>query len=124
MLDKRSARLLDVILDLCGQDGAYKILEIPEMQNGMLPRFKIDIEVLSQILKFLAAADMIDIKYNDENVYCVAVLPKGRLFEEERQRARDNRVLGRGMAVIIIMGSFFAAIIGAVIGGVLVAYLG
>ena len=108
-------------MSTCGEDGAYKIIENEDLRKGLAPRFKVDDEMVSQMVKFLAAGDLIDIKYSDDKVHCIAILPKGRIFEEEKARQIESRTLGKGIAFLIITGSFFAAIIGAVIGGVIVA---
>ena len=123
MLDKRSFKLLDVILKICGEDGSYKIIEFADISRAMLPRYKIDNENILQIIKFLAAAELIDIKYTDENVICVAILPKGRIYEEERSTQKQNKILGKGMVFFIIFGSFLAGILGAIIGGLIGSFL-
>ena len=116
--------MLEIILKICGEDGSYKIIEISDLQKGMLPKYRVDSELLAQMIKFLAAADLIDIKYSDENVYCIAILPKGRIYEEQNQEKKHNKVITRGMAFFIIFGSFLAAIIGAAVAGVVLAWLG
>ena len=122
MLDKRTKRLLDALLQICGEDGTYKIVEIIDMLRVM-SRYKMDAEVLGQCLRFLADAEMIDIKHADDAVYAIAILPKGRVHEETEGRKRNNAVLGRGLVFLIVFGSFLAAIVGAVVGGVLVGLL-
>jgi len=121
MLDKRTTRLLNVILQICGEDGAYKIIEISDLGKAMLPRHNNDEEVIMQMVKFLAAADMIDVKYSDESVICIAILPKGRIYEEEHAKVVNHKSLTRGMAALIIFGSFLAAIIGAVVASVILS---
>jgi len=118
LLDKRSYRLLESLIEICGEDESYKIIEFTELAKGMLPR-KMDNEGILQIVKFLAAADLIDIKYTDETVICISILPKGRLYEEERATRKQNKALGKGMAFLIIFGSFLAGIVGAIVGGIL-----
>ncbi|MCL2756224.1 MAG: hypothetical protein FWE45_04215 [Firmicutes bacterium] len=123
MLDKRSYKLLDSLLHICGEDGSYKIIEYADIARAVLPRYKIDNENILQIIKFLAAAELVDVKYTDESVVCVAILPKGRIYEEERMARNQNKVMGKGMAFLIIFGSFFAAIIGAIVGGLLGSFM-
>jgi len=123
-LDKRCKRLLDAVIRICGEDGAYKIIEKNDLRNEMLPRYKIDIEMLEQMIKFLVATDMIDIKHDDENVYCIAILPKGRVYEEQQQKTKENRVIGKGLAFFIIFGSFLASIVGAAVASVIIHFLG
>ena len=124
MLDKRTAKLLDVLLRICGEDGAYKIIEIADLQREVTRKFKLDHENIIHIIKFLSATEMIDIKYTDDKVVCVAILPKGRIYEEEQLSRRDNRAISKGLAFMIVMGSFFAAIVGAVVASVIMNFLG
>jgi len=119
MLDKRTAKLLEVILKLCGDDGAYKIIEIHDLVKGMLPRFKLDAEMLDQMMKFLLGMEMIDKKYSDESVYCIAILPKGRIYEEAKAEKRSVRTMTKGLALMIIFGSFIAAMLGAFLANIL-----
>jgi len=123
-LDKRSKRLLNEIVRICGEDGAYKIIEKADLKNAMQPKYKVDGEMLEQMIKFLLATDMIDIKHDDENVYCIAIMPKGRIYEEQEQKTRENKVIGKGLAFFIIFGSFLASIVGAVIASVILHFLG
>jgi len=123
MLDKRSFKLLDSLLKICGEDGSYKIIEYADISRAMLPRYRVDNENISQIVKFLAAAELIDVKYTDESVICVTILPKGRIYEEERSTQKQNKVLGKGMVFLIIFGSFLAGILGAIVGGILGSFL-
>ncbi|MCL2846348.1 MAG: hypothetical protein FWE38_01530 [Firmicutes bacterium] len=111
MLDKRSRRLMDLLLHMCGEDGAYKILEICDLQNGM--KQKMDIENLGHIMKFLAAMELVDIKYSDDKVYCIAILPKGRLHEETIVSKKHEGVVNRRLAFLIVLGSFIGAVLGA-----------
>lgn len=118
ILDKRTTKLMDGLLQICGEDGAYKIIEIAEMQR-ILQKYKVGTDELNHMLRFLSAGDMIDIKHVDETVYCLAILPKGRIHEEAQARKEQNRVLGKGMVFLLVFGSFLAAVVGAVIGGIL-----
>jgi len=119
MLDKRTTKLLDVILRICGDDGAYKIIEIHDLIKGMLPKFKIDAENLTHMLKFLGDLGMLDIKYSDEQVHCIAILPKGRVYEEAKLEKKTNKAIGKGLAFFIVFGSFVAAMLGAFLANII-----
>ena len=114
VLDKRSARMMQTLLKYCS-DGSYKIIEISDLIKGMLPRFKSDAEGIAQIIKYLADSELIDIKYSDENVYCIAVLPKGRVVEETSQTKSQNKSLGRWFIIVMIAGCFVSAFLGALV---------
>ena len=123
VLDKRTKKLLDVILRICGDDGAYKIIEIDEIVKGMSPRFKIESEGLAQIFKFMIAMELIDIKYNDENVYCLAVLPKARIYEEHKIEKKKEKAIGKTLVTVMIFGSFFAAMVGSMLAHILLTII-
>jgi predicted transcriptional regulator len=114
MLDKRTARMLKQILVVCG-DGSYKIIEIADLIKSMMPRYNLDAEAIAQIIKFLADNEMIDIKYFDDKVYCIAVLPKGRIYDESRHiKTREFR-MGKRLAIVTVLASFLGAVVGAVL---------
>jgi len=102
MLDKRTHKLLERLTQICA-DGSYKVIEIVDL--GVESVF------LGQMLNYLAGNDMIDIKYTDEKVYCVSVLPKGRAIVE--YEIKGNR------GWLIIAASFVAAFVGSFIAGLL-----
>jgi len=115
--------MLDVLLRLCGEDGAYKILEIIDLREGMSPRFKVDDDNIRHILQFLSDAEMINIKHSDESDYCVAILPKGRIYEEAQASKSRDKSITKGVAALIILGSFVAAVVGAAVAGVILSVL-
>ena len=114
MLDKRSAKLMSILTVICA-DGSYKIIEIGELIKAMLPRFTIDAQELMRIIQFLCGNEMIDVKYSDENVHCIAVLPKGRVYEESRSVQKRGTKIGRFWWVFLIAACFIASFVGAVL---------
>jgi hypothetical protein len=118
MLDKRSIKFLNNILVICG-DGSYKIIETNDLIKGMLPRYKVDAEAISQITKFLVGNEMIDIKYNDENVYCMAVLPKARVYIESKSYQKKDTSTARLLIVAGMLGSFLAAFLGTLLANII-----
>ena len=119
MLDKRTDKLLSYLAQICA-DGSYKVIEIADLLKAMRAGYKADETALDQILKFLKDNEMIDIKYRDENVYCVSVLPKGRTHMETGSKKNYyNVTLGSRLTVITILGSFVAAFAGAFLAGII-----
>lgn len=70
MLDKTNVKFLTKLNKLCA--GTYKVFEKPELAGEL----GIKQEVLDNTLKFFQERQYIDIKYADENVVCLTVLPK------------------------------------------------
>lgn len=105
--------MLANLLRICA-DGSYKIIEIRELEKAMLPRYGTDAHGVGQIITFLASNELIDVKYNDENVYCIAVLPKARIYEENRQQERkQQKPIKWWMYALFFGGCFAAAFLGA-----------
>ncbi len=111
VLDKRTSRMLAALLRLCA-DGSYKIIEIAELKKQMLPRYKVETDAVAQIIRHLAGGEFIDVKYSDENVYCIAVLPKGRVLQETGRPTRGAK-LPVWAAALLFAGCFVAAFLGA-----------
>ncbi len=70
MLDKKSFKILSQLNKMC--NNTYKVFEKTELQN----LFKVSNEALVNHLNFLSERQLIDVKYQDENVICLCVLPK------------------------------------------------
>ena len=122
MLDGRTDKLLGHLARICA-DGTYKVIEIADLIKSLQSRYKADAVILGQILKFLSDNEMIDIKYKDENVYCVSVLPRGRAhIESGSKKNYYNITLGRRLSVLTIIGSFVAAFAGALLAGLLIGW--
>ena len=120
MLDKRTAKMMENILRMC-DEGSYKIIEISDLIKAMLPRYKFDSTSVSQTIKYLSGIEMIDIKYSDENVYCIAVLPKGRIFDESKDMKKYESIkISKKTLTIMIAGCFLAAFAGALLANVII----
>ena len=120
MLDKNSKQVMDTLLQMCGEDGVYKILEISEIQNALKQR--VDVENLGHVMKFLKSLEFIEIKYQDESVYCVAILPKGRIYLERgipkactecQKEAATGATSKNAQLWWAFWGGFFGALAGA-----------
>lgn len=82
MLNKKNAATLKVLNILC-EDSSYKVLELGSIKSKFPNKSKISNLELEQSLEFLKAGGYIDIKYAEENTYCLAVCAKGRMILEE-----------------------------------------
>jgi len=122
MLDKRTSRFLAIVSRICS-DGSYKIIEKTELSKEMRERTT-DFVSLGQMVQYLQDNEMIDVKYTDETVYCLTVLPKGRAaFENTRNRSRDAIKISQKTMIILIAGCFVAALIGSMLGTLLAHWM-
>ena len=123
MLDKRTDRLLTCLARICA-DGTYKVVEITDLTKCLRPRYHADAVTLGQILKFLKDNEMIDIKYKDDNVYCISVLPRGRAHVESANKKNYyNVTLGRRLAIFTVIGCFIAGFAGALLAGLIIGWV-
>lgn len=105
MLDRQTSELLKVLNSFC-KDGSYKVLDKNEIIEKMSTRFNIDKDSLSQMLLHLAERNYLNIKYADNEVYCLAVLPKGRLFDEKvREMSIERKKYNKNLTITIVVSS-------------------
>ncbi len=105
MLDRQTSELLKVLNSFC-KDGSYKVLDKNEIIEKMSTRYNIDKDSLSQMLSHLAERNYLNIKYADNEVYCLAVLPKGRLFDEKvREMSIERKKYNKNLTITIIVSS-------------------
>jgi len=120
MLDKQTKRLLGLLVKMCGDNGEYKILEIPELIDALPGKARITPEFIQTTSKFLADMELIDIRHSDENNLAVAVLPRGRIYKEDQKLAAQSKRYNRGLLGLIVFGSFLAAFIASLLANVIV----
>ena len=85
MLDKKTAVVLAYLNGECN-GGAYKVIEKEDILSSLPKKYAFDKEMLVETLDYLCERSYISIKHKDENMICVGVLPKGRLFAEEKAK--------------------------------------
>lgn len=88
MLDIKSILVLKILNKEC-PNGAYKIIDASDIISSMPSKYKIDSEALAHILNYLERQDCISIKYDDDNVYCISVMPYGsEICENSKQKEK------------------------------------
>lgn len=123
MLDKRTGLLLKKILEVCAE-GTYKIVEEEELLGCFPARLGVDEDALSQMMTYLEEHKYIDIRYAEEGVYCVCVLPEGRMYAENAREARSSALRRRRDTVLLtVVGAFLGAFAGAIIAWVFITFV-
>ena len=118
MLDKKTERFLGIINKIC-LDGSYKIIEKTELVKEMHDRTT-DFAALGHMLQYLQDNEMIDVKYTDETVFCLTVLPKGRAAVENAHHGiPDSFRISKKTMLILIGSCFIAALAGSFIGALI-----
>ena len=117
MLDEKEQLILKYIISECGDD--YKVIYKDDFEDFFASKFgnkKLHIE---QILNHLKTTNFIDIKYFDDEKYCLRCLQQSRvIFEEESKekikikKIRTEIVL---LVVIVFVFAFFGSFLGTII---------
>ena len=110
MLDKQNYKIVKKLQKLC-PDGTYKVFEIQELCE----LFKNSKDALDNNFKYLKNNEFIDIKYSDESVVCLCVLPKARQLEEQERLKSYSHVNVMKMMLITGIFSGIMAFLGAFI---------
>lgn len=95
-MDNMSFRVLDIVMNMAAE-GEFTVID----KNDILTQLGeyIEVEELDGIMENLELHDMIASKYTDENVYCIAPRPKGRLaFEKNKLLIRQKQVKNEAMS--------------------------
>ena len=91
MLDIKSKLVLKILNKEC-PNGSFKVVDSGDIISSMPNKYKVDTEGLKHILIYLERQDCISIKYDDENIYCLAVLPYGyELCENDKQKKKSPK---------------------------------
>ena len=118
MLDKRTEQLLSVITGLCGEDG-FKVLSADELAEKLPKNLRVRAEDIADMVSFLVEREYVACKYNDASEFCLKMLPKGRLYEENAIEEKKGKFSYKRIVWLGLFGSF----LGGTLGGVLAAFL-
>ena len=104
MIDTKSKLVLQILAKESG-DGSYKIVEISDIIMALPRHFRLDSESVKHILTHLERQDIISIKYDDDGVYCLCVLPFGNeiLESEFDNKKKDEGNFPRLWLLIFII---------------------
>lgn len=90
MLDLKSKIVLKILQKEC-PNGAYKIIEAKDIISSMPARYRVDFDGLDNILIYLERQEYISIKYDDDGVYCLCLLPFGNeVLESDNDKKRSE----------------------------------
>lgn len=114
MIDTKSKLVLSILAKECG-DGSYKIIEIPDIIMALPKHFRMDSDAVKNILTHLERQDIISVKYDEDDVFCLAVLPYGfEILENEKPKMiRKNAERPKNHSFLIILMSFLSSFFGS-----------
>lgn len=120
MIDTKSKLVLSALAKECG-NGGYKIVEISDIIMSLPRHYRMDSEAVKHILTHLERQDIISIKYDDEDVYCIAVMPYGFEILEETKYNKIEKDKNKIWKVILLC--FLSAFVGTTLGIVVCYFL-
>ena len=107
MLDIKSKLVLKILQKEC-PSGAYNIVEAKDIISSMPIKFRVDSDGLDNILIYLERQEYISIKYDDDGVYCLCVLPFGNeVLENEITQKKERKIIPIWLLITIIFLSSF-----------------
>ena len=113
MLDIKSQIVLKILIKEC-KNGGYKIIEPDDVISAMPERYRVDYDGLKNILTFLEHSDCISIKYDDDGVFCLCVLPFGyKTIENKTEQKKKGVTLPLKLYILICLLVFAASFLGA-----------
>ncbi len=119
MLDVKSKLVLKILIKECPY-GSYNIIESKDIISALPSKYKVDMEGLENILIYLERQEYISIKYDDDGVYCLSVLPFGNELLEQDDKKREEKSSRLWLFILInFFVTLVAGCLGAVIGNIL-----
>ncbi len=115
MIDTKSKIVLK-ILSKEAKNGNYKIFDLSDIIFSMPKHYRTDKQNLKHILTFLERQDMISIKYDDDDTYCIAVLPYGLDILENSCPKTENETPNGSFfkkCLFCFLSAFFGGILGS-----------
>ncbi len=121
MLDKQTAAVLKLILE-ASPDGESVVIEKQDFLDKIDSSLAIDKDVLKEATERLALAGFVNVVYQDDDVYGVASLAKGRAIAEKIINAKKPELdifKPEFSSPINLNKVFQYAFMGALIGGII-----
>lgn len=84
MLDKATASVLGIINEQC-PDNNYIVIKNADITPHLGRKNKLTDEAINDTVQYLAEREYIKLKYAEEGTYCLTMLPKGKLFDEDQK---------------------------------------
>ena len=112
MLDIKSKLVLKILQKEC-PNGAYNLVEAKDIISAMPIKYRVDSDGLNNILIYLERQEYISIKYDDEGVYCLCVLPFGNEVIETEGKQKSERKFPRLWLffILMILSSFLGCLL-------------
>lgn len=114
MLDLKSKLVLKILQKECKTSG-YKIVDKADIISALPSKFRMDEDGLDHIITFLERSECIHVKYDDERVYCLCMLPLGNQLTEKENEEKKDRKRPLLLVLAVFVSSFIGGLLGAII---------
>lgn len=116
MIDTKSKLVLSILAKESA-DGSYKIIEISDIIMALPKRYRMDSDAIKHILTHLERQDIISVKYDDDDVFCLAVLPYGfEILENEKpvlpKKVKEKSQIGMFLTIFLC---FVSSLVGSAV---------
>lgn len=118
MLDTKSRLVLSILYQEA-KNGNYKIFELQDIIMSLPKRYRMETQSVRNILNHLERQDIISIKYDDEDKFCLCILPFGfEIIENEKpskitykEKKQSNSINYPLLSIICFLSSFLAVLL-------------
>ena len=121
MLDIKSKIVLKILQKECPH-GAYNLVEAKDIISAMPIKYRVDNDGLNHILIYLERQEYISIKYDEEDVFCLCVLPFGNeVLENDGKQKSEGKTSPRLWLILLLV--FVASAAGSLLSCLLCTFL-
>ena len=114
MLDLKSNLVLKILQKEC-RNGGYKIIDKSDIISAMPAKQRVDEDGLENIITILENNECVHVKYDDEQVYCLCVLPASEKINAEYEKQKKQKPTFWVFAIICLFFSLIGGLVGAII---------
>lgn len=111
MLDTKSTLILKILQKEC-KNGSYKILDKNDIISALPTRYRCDTDELDHIISYLERQDYVSVKYDDDSIYCLCILPAINEITTPKKKKKEKKFL---LPLIVFVLAFIGAFGGAMI---------
>ena len=117
MLDIKSKLVLKILAKEC-PNGSFKIVESKDIISAMPNKYRVDNDGLDNILIYLERQEYISIKYDDDGIYCLCVLPFGDEILESTSQKNEwtNSPRLWKLSIMMFLSSLLASLLALLLG--------
>lgn len=114
MIDIKSKLVLKILSKEC-PNGGYGVVETKDIISALPAKYRVEPEGLEHILIYLERQEYISIKYDDDGVFCLCVLPFGNEIIEKTSEKQKSEGKSPHFWLVFIL-AFLGSVCGSLLG--------